>query len=58
MLLVGYGTLEGMDYWKLKNSQGVDWGRDGYMLLYRDRKDGNGWCGVQMAGHLPNGVVL
>jgi len=51
VLLVGYGTLNGVDYWKVKNSWGPTWGIDGYILIERSTKD---LCGVLDAPSYPN----
>lgn len=54
VLLVGYGNLDGKDYWKVKNSWGPNWGQSGYVLLERGVTAGpEGECGILLQGSYP-----
>lgn len=43
--LVGWGTLNGEAYWKIKNSWNEEWGNNGFFLIAR----GNNECGIEDA---------
>ena len=55
VLLVGYGTMTGGDYYILKNSWANTWGDHGYMYLGKGSQynGGKGQCGVLMQGVYP-----
>ncbi|KAK8947241.1 hypothetical protein KSP39_PZI007346 [Platanthera zijinensis] len=53
VLIVGYGSENGGDYWILKNSWGTNWGMNGYMHLLRNGGDSQGVCGINMLPSYP-----
>lgn len=60
VLLTGYGTMNGLDYYIMKNSWDVTWGTQGYMYMARGLdasgkpyNGGKGQCGVLMQGVYP-----
>lgn len=53
VLVVGYGTDSGKDFWKVKNSWGGSWGESGYIRLVKTDEAGPGQCGLQMQASYP-----
>ena len=54
VLIVGYGTENGQDYWLVKNSWSADWGDAGYIKIGRsDSTDDIGVCGIASTPSFP-----
>lgn len=53
IVLTGYGTVGGVDFWKCKNSWGSTWGVGGYIMIARSDADGPGQCGILMENSVP-----
>ena len=55
VLVVGYGTENGEDYYLVKNSWSTSWGDNGYIKLGRGSQynSGAGQCGMLMQGSYP-----
>jgi C1A family cysteine protease len=55
VLVIGYGTEKGEDYYLVKNSWGTSWGEKGYIKLGRGPQynNGEGQCGILLEASYP-----
>ncbi|KAJ3709009.1 hypothetical protein LUZ61_012714 [Rhynchospora tenuis] len=53
VLIVGYGTENGVPYWIVKNSWGTNWGMQGYIYIERNSNLPYGTCAINAMASYP-----
>ena len=49
MVIVGYGALNNVPYWIVRNTWGTSWGQSGYVFIKR----GTNECGIAVEAGYP-----